>query len=1509
MKFKKCLMQALILSLFLCVWGSETQAFNVEKILDNGPDEDCLVWVILGDGYTSSQISDYRADVSRILSSEDGVFSKAPWSEYKSFVNIYVVDVISNESGADYEDGDDYDDYTDGALKDTYLGARYWTSGMERLLTTNSYQTSKTASNHVPTYDDIFVIVNADLYGGSGGSKAVVYKGSSAPAMMLHEYGHTYSGLADEYTTPYIDASESKVNCTAVTNRNLVKWRHWFDSDDEGILPIPTPETNPWKYNEMVGLYEGCMYQSTGWYRPQYRCTMKASTSPFCAVCAEDIVLEIFSDVDIIRSASPAVEAISIDSNEQLNLSVITRTAPNDHDFTYQWKLNGVKMSSETASSLSTLGADLSAGVHTVSVVVVDETLLVRNDSEGFLTESHSWTVTVADPWPHALTVVNGTGDGTYTSGTLVSISATIPANYHFDQWTGGAGTYGDVNEENTTYTTVGSAEEITASFIIDALPTYGVTYDGNSHTGGTAPALQTKTQGVDLTLVGNNGDLVRIGYAFSGWNTASDGSGADYAVGATYSSDAALSLFAQWAAVPTYTVSYDGNGHVGGSVPLSQIKTEGVDLVLGANTGSLVKPDLIFAGWNTLSNGSGADYSAGVLYALDADLTLFAKWIIPPSADRIVTTGSDAGDDFTVGASLDSDQLDGLGFSLREAMIWAQEGEVIAFSGSVTVVTLTAEILIDKELTLLGGVVSGGHSSRVFYLNAGAGKTVTFEGVVIQAGSVTNVDGGGVYVLNGNVIFDGCLIEDCEATGTVSPDGGGVFLANAVEEATFIDTRVTDCSAARYGGGISSLAVDDSIDIRGCTIDGNSAVNGAGLRFYADASCVVSISQSTITGNVSSTQGGGISFDQGIFTVSNSTICDNEAKVTNGEQIQLSKTANVTLYSSIVAGGTRDIETSVAFTTGSLTITDCLYDSAKANVIVGTGSYTQSGSVDLLGADSLLDVLADNGGFTPTVALLSGSPAIDAGSNSEGFITDQRGTGFARLVGGQVDIGAFEVQGATPSYAVTYDGNSHTGGTAPIDQSKATGVDLTIATNSGSLVRSGYIFSGWNTASDGAGINYAEAATYSTDAALTLFAKWADNSADLGLLAHWEFDETSGSIAADSTGNGYDGTLEGSPSWTTGKIGGGLNTTGGYVAIPSGIPLTNEVTISLWSYGDAALPAETTVLRASNSDSQRVISINFPWSNETICFDCGNTGGSYDRLDKAASASDYKGQWNMWTFVKNATTGDMHIYLNGDLWASEAGNTRNMEAIATLTLGANIGGSEDYLGVIDDVRIYSTALTAEDIAQLYTDSGSTHTLSYTAGSHGSITGTSPQTVNVGSDGAAVTAVADAGYHFVDWSDASVDNPRTDLAVSGDVTVIANFAIDDPVVFATWVGKFGLTGGDAAGDADPDGDGVANLLEYFVGSDPLSVGTVQVSAIIDDGGKLSISYQSDNEAEPSDMTVVIQGSDDLGVSDPWTAVTATPSVSGTGPYRHTWTLNSELDSGGKIFLRIRITNE
>lgn len=87
---------------------------------------------------------------------------------------------------------------------------------------------------------------------------------------------------------------------------------------------------------------------------------------------------------------------------------------------------------------------------------------------------------------------------------------------------------------------------------------TYSITFNTNSSTSGTAPASQTKTQDIALSLSTNSGSLVKTGYTFSGWNTAADGTGTNYAVGANYTDNKDVILYANWVAVPPSNLSYN---------------------------------------------------------------------------------------------------------------------------------------------------------------------------------------------------------------------------------------------------------------------------------------------------------------------------------------------------------------------------------------------------------------------------------------------------------------------------------------------------------------------------------------------------------------------------------------------------------------------------------------------------------------------------------------------------------------------------------------------------------------------------------------------------------------------------------------------------------------------------------------------------------------------------------------------------------------------------------------
>ncbi len=166
-----------------------------------------------------------------------------------------------------------------------------------------------------------------------------------------------------------------------------------------------------------------------------------------------------------------------------------------------------------------------------------DQTIGVSANVSWIATKTASWITITGDS--------SGSGNGTVTYNVLAN---TGPAR-------------------SDTITVDGGG--ITRNFTVNqaALPatTYTVSYDANEATSGTVPSAQTKTHDETLPLRTNSGNLVRTGYIFAGWNTASDGSGTGYAAGGSYTTNASVKLYAKWTPI-TYTVTYDGNGHTGGS-------------------------------------------------------------------------------------------------------------------------------------------------------------------------------------------------------------------------------------------------------------------------------------------------------------------------------------------------------------------------------------------------------------------------------------------------------------------------------------------------------------------------------------------------------------------------------------------------------------------------------------------------------------------------------------------------------------------------------------------------------------------------------------------------------------------------------------------------------------------------------------------------------------------------------------------------------------------------------
>lgn len=229
-----------------------------------------------------------------------------------------------------------------------------------------------------------------------------------------------------------------------------------------------------------------------------------------------------------------------------------------------------------------------------------------------------------------------GTGapsNQTKTYGVNLTLSSTKPTrasyvdengstiSYAFKGWATSASSSTVAYKAGATYTANASITLYAVWQVTTTVMTYDIVYVTGD---GTDVASQEKTKGTVIKL--STTIPTRNGFTFSKWNTKSDGSGTSYNSGATYSTDADLTLYAIWTPW-THTVNFNINGG-SGSVPSSFTKTGGVDVALSQTVP--VRNNYICYGWSTNANGSGDIYYAGEAYDKEQNggtVTLYAKW------------------------------------------------------------------------------------------------------------------------------------------------------------------------------------------------------------------------------------------------------------------------------------------------------------------------------------------------------------------------------------------------------------------------------------------------------------------------------------------------------------------------------------------------------------------------------------------------------------------------------------------------------------------------------------------------------------------------------------------------------------------------------------------------------------------------------------------------------------------------------------------------------------------
>ena len=390
---------------------------------------------------------------------------------------------------------------------------------------------------------------------------------------------------------------------------------------------------------------------------------------------------------------------------------------------------------------------------------------------------------------------------------------------------------------------------------------------------------------------------------------------------------------------------------------------------------------------------------------------------------------------------------------------LFSVEGIGDAVISGLTVTKNRIKSLNDGKFTLDGVTVSGSTGAYGGALYAGNDGELEIIDSTFENNTATT-EGGAVYIYNDN----DATISGSTFTNNESLADGGAIFGEIHYNVTIVDCTITGNSAADDGGGLAFYAKkpDNVLSITDTTIDANDAGDlGGGLKIDAQDPLIVSITNSTVSNNTAQTDAG-ILFDEGgiTATINNSTISANAALYgsggvyigsgssltvnqstisanssagsytgTDGGGIQLGdNTSVVTLSGSIVSGNSSGVAgaadfglySSLASDTASITATNSLIGEVDSRITVN-GTNNVSSTNPMLGA------LANNGGSTKTMALLTGSPAIDAGPNPVATFTgnefDQRGAGYARVVGGLVDIGAFELQPSSEPIAPSFTG------------------------------------------------------------------------------------------------------------------------------------------------------------------------------------------------------------------------------------------------------------------------------------------------------------------------------------------------------------------------------------------------------------------------------------------------------------------------------------------------------
>jgi uncharacterized repeat protein (TIGR02543 family) len=831
------------------------------------------------------------------------------------------------------------------------------------------------------------------------------------------------------------------------------------------------------------------------------------------------------------------------------------------------------------------------------------------------------------------------------------------------------------------------------------------------------------------------------------------------------------------------FAVTYNANGATGGSVPVNQTKTYGVDLTLATNSGSLVKTNYTFNGWNTLANGTGTHYAIGGTYAANSAATLYAEWLPKPSL-TLTSATSNPTSVSPIPLAIAFDQPVS-GLSVSDFAVSNGTASNLTSLG-VGVSPLYTQVSAGVYHTC--GLASDG-SLRCWGENSFDQTTVP----TLSSGlNYTAVSAGGYHTCG--LVSDGSL--QCwgwnDYGQTIVPALSGGLTYTAVS------------TGYKHTCGLAS---DGSLRCWGYNAQGQTTVPtlGGGLTYTAVSTGYEHTCSLASDGSLRCW--GSIDTGQTIVPVLSGGLTYTGVSAGDYHTCGLVSDGSLRCW-----GYSADGQTTVPALSSGLTYTAVSAGGSHTCGLVSSGSLRCWGRHDY--NQNIVPYLG--GGLTYTAVSAGGSHNCGRVSNGSlrcwgwnddgqttvpalppyyatytaeiiptagGPVTVDMPVDSVRNLAGNGNTAAtqFSITYA-PTYAIAYNANGATGGSVPVNQTKTYGVDLTLAANTGSLVKTGYTFNGWNTLANGTGTHFAASGIYTANAAATLYAEWTLNSYTLTYTAgdHGSITGTS----PQTVNHGADGSqVTAVPdanyhfvSWSDGVL----------TASRTDTNVTDDITVTANFVQDAYT---LTVNSAHGTVTKTPDQATYHYGDVVTLSVTPEAGWTFTGWTPSLTDNRVTITGNT-TVTANFTQDEYTLTVNsahGTVTRTPDQPTYHYGDVVTLSIAPEAGWT--FTGWTPSLTSNQVTITGNTtVTANFTQDEYTLTVN---SEHGTVTKSPDQPTYHYGDVVTLSVTPEAGWTFTGWTPALTDNQVT---ITGNTTVTANYR-EIPVI--TWANPANITYGTA----------------------------------------------------------------------------------------------------------------